>query len=81
MPEAGPALRRREKGMRRKYNHLYALGFSVDSDDREGAKAEEIMAALWVRLLELQQPGEALEAVGVPDETLDYDTGRAVDLE
>jgi hypothetical protein len=79
--EDGSALPRREDEMRRKYNHLYALGFSVDSDDREGATAEEIMAALWVRLLELQQPGEALEAVGVPDETLDYDTGRAVDLE
>jgi hypothetical protein len=80
-PEAGSALRRREKGIRRKYNHLYALGFSVDSDDREGATAEEIMGALWVRPLELQQTGEVLEAVGVPDDTVDNHTGWAVESE
>jgi len=67
--------------MRRKYNHLYAVGFSVDSDDREGATAEEIMGALWVRLLELQQTGEIPEAVGVPDETVDNDTGWEVETE
>jgi hypothetical protein len=65
--------------MKRKYNHLYALGFSVDSDNREGATAEEIMAALWGRLLELQQTDEILEAVEVPDETVDNHTGWAVD--
>jgi hypothetical protein len=64
--------------MKRKYNHLYALGFSLDSDHREGATAEEIMAALWDRVLELQRNGESFEAVGVPDETLDNDTGWAV---
>jgi hypothetical protein len=49
-----------------KYNHLYALGFSVDSDDREGATEGEILAALSERLQELRHTGEALEAVGVP---------------
>ena len=67
--------------MKRKYNHLYALGFSADSDNREGATAEEIMAALWGRVLELQQTGEILEAVEVPDETVDNYTGWTVDPE
>lgn len=67
--------------MRRKYNHLYALGFSVDSDNREGATAEEIMASLWVRLLELQQTGEVLEAVEVPDDTVENRAGWGVDSE
>jgi len=77
----GTALPRREDGMRRKYNHLYAVGFSVDSDDREGAAAAGIMAALWARLLELQQTGEILEAVGVPDDTVDNDMGWEVETE
>jgi len=67
--------------MKPKYNHLYAVGFSVDSNHREGATAEEIMAALWDRVEELQRTGEILEAVGVPDETLENDTGLAVDPE
>jgi hypothetical protein len=62
-----------------KYNHLYALGFSVDSDDREGATEGEILAALSERLQELRHTGEALEAVGVPEEILDNRTGWAVD--
>jgi hypothetical protein len=57
--------------VKRRYNHLYALGFSVDSDDREGATAEEILDALLLRLVELRRTGETLEAVGVPDETID----------
>lgn len=67
--------------MGKKYNHLYALGFSVDSDNREGATDEEILGALGLRLVELRQTGEILEAVGAPDETLDNDTGWAVDPE
>lgn len=63
------------------YNHLYGLGFSVDSDDPEGASAEEIMAALWVRIAELRSTGEVLEAVGVPEETLDNRTGWTVELD
>lgn len=39
------------------------------------------MRALRVRLLELQRTGEVLEAVGVPDETLDNETGWVVDAE
>jgi hypothetical protein len=62
-----------------RYNHLYALGFSVDSDHREGAAAAEILHALRMRLVELQRTGEMLEAVGVPEETLDNVTGWAVD--
>jgi hypothetical protein len=62
-----------------RYNHLYALGFSVDSDDPEGASAEEIMGALRFRLIEMRSTGEVLEAVGVPDETLDNETGLPVE--
>ena len=29
--------------MKSKYNHLYVLAFSVDSDDREGGDPAEIM--------------------------------------
>ena len=41
--------------MKRKYNHLYALGFSVDSDNREGATASEILEALRLGLIELRR--------------------------
>ena len=58
-----------------RYNHLYALGFSVDSDDPEGASAAEILEGIRLRLNELRSTGEALEAVGVPDETIDNYTG------
>jgi len=67
--------------MKPKYNHLYALGFSVDSDSREGATEDEILSALSDRLAELRHTGEALEAVGVPDETVDNETGWAVESE
>jgi Asp-tRNA(Asn)/Glu-tRNA(Gln) amidotransferase A subunit family amidase len=60
--------------MRPKYNHLNLIAFSVDSDDREGGSAEEIMRALWRRVRELEQTGEILEAVGVPDETIENET-------
>jgi hypothetical protein len=59
--------------MSRKYNHLYALGFSVDSDDPEGASAAEILQGIRARLVELRMTGEAVEAVGVPDETTEND--------
>lgn len=67
--------------MKPRYNHLYGLGFSVDSDDPHGTSAEEIMAALWMRMAELRSTGEVLEAVGVPEETLDNRTGWTVELD
>lgn len=65
--------------MRLKYNHLYALGFSVDSDDRDGATAAEIIQALRMRLSELARTGEVLDAVEAPDETIDNATGLEVE--
>jgi hypothetical protein len=65
--------------MRPKYNHLHLIAFSVDSDDREGGSAAEIMGALRRRVLELEWSGEVLEAVGVPDETIDNETGLEVE--
>ena len=65
--------------MRPRYNHLYALGFSVDSNDSEGATEAEVLHAIRTRLIELRESGEALEAVGVPDETIDNETGLEVD--
>jgi hypothetical protein len=67
--------------MRKQYNHLYGLGFSVDSDGRDGATANEILEALLMRVGELLRTGETLEAVGVPDETIDNATGGVVDAE
>jgi len=64
--------------MRPKYNHLYVVAFSVDSDDRDGGGPAEIMRALRRRARELEQTGEILEAVGVPDETIDNETGLEV---
>lgn len=61
-----------------KYNHLYLLAFSVDSDDLEGGDASGIMRALRRRVHELERTGEVLEAVGVPDETIDNGTGLEV---
>jgi hypothetical protein len=65
--------------MKPRYNHLYVVAFSVDSEDREGGDSAEIMGALWRRVLELEQTGEILEAVGVPDETIDRQTGSEVE--
>jgi hypothetical protein len=65
--------------MKPRYNHLYVVAFSVDSEDREGGASTEIMEALWHRVLELEHTGEILEAVGVPDETIDCQTGREVE--
>jgi hypothetical protein len=61
-----------------KYNHLYLLAFSVDSDDLEGGDPSAIMRALRRRVHELERTGEVLEAVGVPDETIDNETGLEV---
>jgi hypothetical protein len=66
---------------RRRYNHLYALGFSVDSDQQESATAVEILVAIAARLAELLETGEVLEAVGISDETIDNATGRTVESE
>jgi Flp pilus assembly protein TadB len=67
--------------MRPKYNHLHLIAFSVDSDDREGGSAAEIMWALRRRVHELEETGEILEAVGVPDETIDTETGLEVEVQ
>jgi len=64
--------------MRPRYNHLYVIAFSFDSDDREGGGPSEIMRALRRRVRELERTGEILEAVGIPDETIDYETGLDV---
>jgi hypothetical protein len=64
--------------MKPKYNHLFVVAFSVDTDDREGGSPAEIMGALRRRVYELEQTGEILEAVGVPDETIDNETGLEV---
>jgi hypothetical protein len=65
--------------MRPRYNHLYVVAFSVDSDDREGGSPAQIMRALQERVRELEETGEILEAVGVPDETIDRETGFEVE--
>jgi hypothetical protein len=59
--------------MRPRYKHLYVVAFSIDSDDRDGGSPVEIMRALQERVRELEETGEILEAVGVPDETIDYE--------
>ena len=64
-----------------RYNHLYAVAFSVDSEDREGGGPGEIMRALRRRVHELELTGEILEAVGVPDETIDNETGLEVEVQ
>jgi ATP phosphoribosyltransferase len=64
--------------MKKRYNHLYALGFSVDSNHPEGATEGEVLLALRSRLVDMKQTGEALEAVGVPEETIDNGTGLEV---
>lgn len=58
-----------------KYNHLYALGFSVDSNDPEGATAMQILAGIAERLAELRSTGEVPEAVGMPEDTVVNGTG------
>ena len=67
--------------MKPRYNHLYVVAFSVDSDNREGGNPAEIMSALLMRVQELYQTGEILEAVGVPDETIDTETGLEVEVQ
>ena len=49
---------------RPKYNHPYILGFSVDSNDPEGATAQQILTGIAERLAELRRTGEVHEAVG-----------------
>lgn len=66
--------------MRPKYNHLYVVAFSVDSDDSEGSDPAKILSALLGRVRELGQTGEILEAVGVPEETIDNETGLEIQL-
>ena len=39
------------------------------------------MSALRRRVDELEQTGEILEAVGVPDETIDNETGLEVEVQ
>lgn len=46
--------------MRPRYNHLYVVAFSIDSDDREGGSPAEIMRALKKRVwgLRSSRPSE-----------------------
>jgi hypothetical protein len=60
------------------YNHLYAVGFSVDSDHRGEATADEILQAMLARWREIRLTGEVHEAVGIPDETVVNETGERV---
>jgi len=62
----------------KKYNHLYAVGFSVDSDQRDEATEGEILEALLARWWEMRLTGEVHEAVGVPDETVVSETGETI---
>jgi hypothetical protein len=62
----------------KRYNHLYAVGFSVDSDHRDDATADEILHALLARWWEMRLTGEVHEAVGIPDETVVNETGETV---
>ena len=64
--------------MSKRYNHLYAVGFSVDRDQRDEATADEILEALLARWWDMRLAGEVHEAVGVSDETLDNVTGETV---
>ena len=61
--------------MKPRYDHLYVIAFSLDSDNRERDDPAEIMGALRRRVREEEATGEILEAVGVPDETIDRETG------
>ncbi len=75
-PDGGPrGCRSRREATWPRYNHLYVIAFSLDSDDPEGGDPEEIMGALRRRVDELEETGLILEAVGVPDETIDSETG------
>ena len=60
---------------RLKYNHLYILGFSVDSNDPEDATEREILAGIAERLAELRRTGEVVEAVGPPEDSIVNATG------
>lgn len=58
-----------------KYNCLYMLGFSVDSDDPDGATAQQILMGIAGRLAELRRTGEVDEAVGMPEDSVVNATG------
>jgi hypothetical protein len=64
-----------------KYNHLFILGFSVDSDDAEGATDEQILSGIAERLAELIRTGEVQEAVGMPEESVVNGTGLPPGIE
>ena len=64
--------------MSKRYDHLYAVGFSVDSDRSDEATADEILQALLARWWEMRLTGEVHEAVGIPDETVVSETGETV---
>jgi len=58
---------------KKKYNHLFGLGFTVNSDnDGENVTADELLAAMEQRVHYLRQHrGEILEACGLPEDTID----------
>ena len=56
-----------------KYDHAFALGFSVHSDhDAENVTVQELWAGLVRRVDDLQSvPGELAEACGLPFDTVE----------
>ena len=54
---------------KKKYEHLYSLGFSVLTDEPESATVDEMWLGLYSRFENLEEsPKEILEACGLPDE-------------
>ena len=54
-----------------KFSHLFAIGFSIVSDEEDGSDVtpEMFRDALVKRVRELEQYNEWLEALGPPEET------------
>jgi hypothetical protein len=69
------------------YNHMFTVAFTVKSPNDGGSVTEsEILAGIQSRLDDLRLSGEAIEAVGLPDDTFieedlptqPWDGGRAL---
>jgi hypothetical protein len=55
----------------KKYNHLFTLAFSVNSDRDKEAPVDpaEIMEAICLRVIDIEKNGEWDEAIGLPADT------------
>lgn len=52
------------------YNHIFTIAFTVVSEnDSENVTEQEILDGLANRLQRLVQAGNAIECVGMPDDT------------